>query len=52
MNDTNVRYTVMDEMEEAGIVKREGTTIVRRAEGRTYLVGVSLVDITDWEQGL
>lgn len=50
MNDTNVRYTIMDEMEEAEIVKREGTTLVRETGGRTYLVAVSLFDITDWDK--
>lgn len=50
MNDTNVRYTVMDEMEEAGIVKREASTLIREVGGRTYLVAVSLFDITDWDK--
>lgn len=51
MNDTNVRYTIIDEMEEAGIAKREGMTIVREVNGRTYMIGISLFDITGWAEG-
>ena len=50
MNDTNVRYTIIDEMEEAGIVRREGTLNVREVNGRTYVVALSLFDVTGWEE--
>lgn len=50
MNDTNVLYTIADEMEAEGIIKREGTTLIREAGGRTYLVAITLFDITDWDK--
>jgi len=41
---------LLDEMEEAGIVTREGKTASYFDNGREYLLLVNVVDITGWQK--
>lgn len=50
MKENNTRALIRDEMVEAGIVSEEGTLLTRIQDGREYLVMVSIVDITDWNE--
>lgn len=48
MNDNSVREQILDAMEEADIITREGRTASCVFAGREYLLLLTVVDITDW----
>jgi hypothetical protein len=49
MQENAIKILIRDEMVEAGIVVAEGTMLTYLYEGREYLVMMSVVDITDWD---
>lgn len=49
MNDNNAYQMLKDEMLEHGIVSHEGSLMTYFFNGREYLVMLSVVDITDWQ---
>lgn len=50
LSPQNVQVFIRDEMVEAGIVVEKGSTLSYFHAGREYLISVTAVDITNWEQ--
>jgi hypothetical protein len=46
----SIKALIKDEMVEAGIVREEGQSLSYFSGGREYLVSVTAIDITNWEE--
>jgi len=47
VNSTMARQLLIDQMEEAGFIQHDRGTWVCQWDGRTYLVGLALFDVTE-----
>lgn len=50
MNDDNIRRFIRDEMVENGIVEESGNTLSYFRDGREYLILVTAIDVTHWNE--